>query len=193
MSQLTITLDTEDAKVIKAVSGMLTGLMDGGEEIATTNEVKYEEHVAELDSEGMPWDARIHSSAKSKTQDGKWKLARNVDKALVEAVKAEYIDEGNDDSTPSETTESIVMPKEEATEADVPPPPPAEPEATPPPPPATGSITELTQLLPAIRAAKLDPKTVVEVCNAVGVKAVVELNMPNNKHLIPDVAMMLGL
>lgn len=43
----------------------------------------------ELDSAKVPWDARIHSSAKGKKQDGTWKLARNIDKALVTMVLQE--------------------------------------------------------------------------------------------------------
>lgn len=37
----------------------------------------------ELDSAGLPWDARIHSKNKTKTQDGKWKKSRGVDPAYV--------------------------------------------------------------------------------------------------------------
>lgn len=44
----------------------------------------------ELDAAGMPWDERIHSSAKSKVKDGTWKLRRGVEDHEVQAVKAEY-------------------------------------------------------------------------------------------------------
>lgn len=40
----------------------------------------------ELDTAGVRWDARIHSSAKGVKKDGTWKLARNVDPALVTMV-----------------------------------------------------------------------------------------------------------
>ena len=44
----------------------------------------------DLDSDGLPWDARIHASTKTKVQsDGKWKKIRKVDPALVKAVEAE--------------------------------------------------------------------------------------------------------
>jgi len=43
----------------------------------------------ELDSEGLPWDKRIHSSAKTKIASGAWKLARGIEPKVVEAVKAE--------------------------------------------------------------------------------------------------------
>jgi hypothetical protein len=44
----------------------------------------------ELDAAGMPWDERIHSSAKSKVKDGTWKLRRGVEEHEVQEVKAEY-------------------------------------------------------------------------------------------------------
>jgi len=43
----------------------------------------------ELDSEGLPWDSRIHSSSRGKIANGTWKLMRGVDPALVEQVKGE--------------------------------------------------------------------------------------------------------
>lgn len=45
-------------------------------------------HV-ELDSEGLPWDSRIHSSSRGKIANGTWKLMRGSDPARVEAVKGE--------------------------------------------------------------------------------------------------------
>lgn len=45
-------------------------------------------HV-ELDSEGLPWDGRIHSSSRGKIANGTWKLVRGSDPARVEAVKSE--------------------------------------------------------------------------------------------------------
>lgn len=42
--------------------------------------------AGEVDKAGVPWDARIHSSAKGKKQDGTWKLMRGVDKSQVTMV-----------------------------------------------------------------------------------------------------------
>jgi hypothetical protein len=47
----------------------------------------------ELDSSGRPWDSRIHSSGKTKVANGTWKLKKGVDKALVEQVQAESVQE----------------------------------------------------------------------------------------------------
>lgn len=43
----------------------------------------------ELDSAGLPWDARIHSESKSKIADGTWRQKRGVDKTLLADVEAE--------------------------------------------------------------------------------------------------------
>lgn len=44
---------------------------------------------ADFDVEGIPWDARIHSGAKSKTKDGCWRIKKGADPALVQSVTAE--------------------------------------------------------------------------------------------------------
>ena len=44
---------------------------------------------AELDSAGLPWDKRIHSSSRAKVADGTWRKMRGVDDALVATVEAE--------------------------------------------------------------------------------------------------------
>ena len=48
-------------------------------------------HVTEaLDSEGLPWDRRIHSTGKTfMAKGGTWKLLRGVDSLLVARVKTE--------------------------------------------------------------------------------------------------------
>lgn len=46
----------------------------------------------ELDADGLPWDARIHSGptdSKPKNADGRWRRKRGVDDATVAAVTAE--------------------------------------------------------------------------------------------------------
>lgn len=43
----------------------------------------------ELDSEGLPWDSRIHSSSRGKIANGTWKLMRGGDPVRVEAIKRE--------------------------------------------------------------------------------------------------------
>jgi hypothetical protein len=42
-----------------------------------------------LDSKGLPWDHRIHTSTKSTNKDGSWRQLRGSDPAVVAAVEAE--------------------------------------------------------------------------------------------------------
>ena len=44
---------------------------------------------AELDVDGLPWDARIHAGTKTKTQKGDWTRKKGVDEAVLDAVVAE--------------------------------------------------------------------------------------------------------
>lgn len=55
---------------------------------------EHEEPVAiiadgELDSEGLPWDARIHASTKTKTVKGVWKARKNVPDDVKLSVETE--------------------------------------------------------------------------------------------------------
>lgn len=44
---------------------------------------------AEVDKEGLPWDARIHSSSKEKNKDGTWRQRRNLPDGEKERVEQE--------------------------------------------------------------------------------------------------------
>jgi hypothetical protein len=46
---------------------------------------------AVVDSQGLPWDARIHSSSKKTKGDGTWKLARGLPEGLAQQVTAELL------------------------------------------------------------------------------------------------------
>lgn len=43
-----------------------------------------------FDTEGYPWDARIHSETRNKNADGSWRVRRGVDKDLLAAVRLEF-------------------------------------------------------------------------------------------------------
>lgn len=43
----------------------------------------------ELDSDGLPWDARIHAETRSKVKAGSWKRKRGVDESVVAEVEAQ--------------------------------------------------------------------------------------------------------
>lgn len=42
-----------------------------------------------VDGEGLPWDARIHSSSKALNENGKWRLRKGVSPTQVTQIKAE--------------------------------------------------------------------------------------------------------
>ena len=44
----------------------------------------------ELDTDGQPWDHRIHASTKTKIGNGTWKLKPRTEPALIAQVRAEY-------------------------------------------------------------------------------------------------------
>lgn len=58
----------------------------GAEETVVANVVP-----GELDAAGIPWDARIHASTKTKKTDLTWKARRGVDQAVIENVTAELV------------------------------------------------------------------------------------------------------
>lgn len=43
----------------------------------------------DLDTNGLPWDKRIHSRTMSKNPDGTWKLQRGIEMGIVHKVEAE--------------------------------------------------------------------------------------------------------
>ena len=59
----------------------------------STNDIPQITHAAiaaaELDSNGLPWDERIHAGTKSKNQDGSWKKRKGVPEDVMDAVTAE--------------------------------------------------------------------------------------------------------
>lgn len=96
---------------------------------------------AELDTNGLPWDARIHSGSKGKNQDGSWKSLRNVDKTIVPGIEAELRAQvagaatTSDIPPPPPIVVTGVTPGETTVSDLTPPPPPPVPE------PAAGQVT----------------------------------------------------
>ncbi len=140
----------------------------------------------DVDSEGLPWDARIHSSGKTKLKGkGTWKLIRGIDPELVESVKAEL-----------KKAMAVPVPEAEAPAAseDKPMPPQATQAATEKPiPPASqgGEIGTLPELMSAITANKISVETVLEACKKYDLESVGLLGA--RVDLIPFVAKDLGL
>lgn len=135
----------------------------------------------ELDSNGIPWDARIHASTKTKTVKGEWKRRKGVDDTTFSGIVAEL--KGSDDIGEgefklSESGEAV------AATTFAPPPPP--PDNTP-----TGTIKTFADLMVATNAAGLTPTTVQQAVESVGL-----LNIPAlaaKPELVPAVAAVLKL
>lgn len=65
---------------------------DAADEVAeeVAQSIGQETDASTLDKNGLPWDSRIHSTAKSFNADGTWKYLRGVDReVLVPQVEAE--------------------------------------------------------------------------------------------------------
>lgn len=122
----------------------------------------------ELDSEGLPWDHRIHSSSKKKlAKTGAWKLARGVDHGLVEKVKAELKGVMNIPvETPAAPATPVPQPQPEPQTIVTPPPAP-----TPKPEPVTDNVT-FPEFMMAVTEAGLDESEVTKACNAHGIDSV---------------------
>ena len=142
------------------------------------------------DSEGLPWDARIHASSKALVADGSWRKKRGVDDALVAQVTAE-LRAASQVGLPA----APAVPVPPAPSATIPvPPPPTVPPAPTDAPAAPQTIT-FAQVLPRISAAvtagTLDMPTVLAACQKAGIPALPAL--AGMQHLIPQVMADLGL
>lgn len=84
-----------------------------------------------MDSSGLPWDERIHSSAKSTNNDGTWKKKRGVQDSEVTRITAEI--------------RAALGAPAVAAQVVVPPPPAAV--VVPPPPAAAGEVTDFASLM----------------------------------------------
>lgn len=124
----------------------------------------------DLDSTGLPWDGRIHGSAKKKlAKDQTWKKVRNVDPALVEQVEAEL-------------RAAMAAPAPIATiETTAPPAPPETPAATTPPP----IVETTTPTTPPTPPAEITwPVFMAKVTNAMALGTLTDVRILEvvNKH-----------
>lgn len=165
----------------------------------------------ELDSEGIPWDGRIHSSSKKKlVENGRWKLIRGVDKDLVEEIKAQLL-EGLAAPVPAPVESAqtqglhpdpnpLSVAAVNHAIANAPKPPVSEQMGKPAPAATTGTpavvdagpqISNFAQLMAAITSAGLKPDQINPVIQSLGIAAMPVL--ATRPDLIPAVALALGL
>jgi len=150
----------------------------------------------ELDGEGIPWDARIHSEGKTKYAKAPfaWKKKRGVPGYVVTTVEQEL------KAAMAASPDNPVIPEPEAAE---PPPEDAPPEDAPPEdaPPvdapsaaavtSDGPITSFAELNLAITAKGIDAAAVQTAVNKAGLQAYPLLAA--RADLVPVVAKELGL
>jgi hypothetical protein len=103
-----------------------------------------------VDSEGLPWDQRIHAASRAINADGTWRQRRNVDQELLEQVRAE-LRQTMGASAPLVPPPPRMVPVPPAPEVDGPISPVSlsnDAVVVPPPPPLnpTGYVTLLTRL-----------------------------------------------
>ena len=89
-----IDMDADETQVRHAVARILAAFNVGDDAPAAASTpaaqiTPAEVAAAELDSDGLPWDARIHAGTKTKTQKGVWTQKKGVDEAVRDAVMAE--------------------------------------------------------------------------------------------------------
>lgn len=119
------------------------------------------ENLAQIDKNGLPWDARIHSETRSMNKDGTWRNKRGVDPALIAHVEAELRGVPTP-PTPAEAFGAIpptMPPLQDAIPA------PSVSNAAP-----LGNYLSLVQKVTAARAAgKLTDDEIKTACLAVGI------------------------
>jgi len=130
------------------------------------------------DSDGLPWDERIHSSGRVKSSDGRWRQRRGVDKVVLATVTAALRGEVAAPPPPP------------------PPPPPAPVEAAVPLPPAPAVTQTLTQVMPRLTASlasgALTQARLYEVCTQFGLTTGL-MGLHERPDLIPGVMEALGV
>lgn len=85
--KISVTIEGVTPEQIQAISRIITGgavTQDSAAEVDSVEDVS-----GETDTDGLPWDARIHSGTKKKNADGRWAKRRGVDEAEYEAIKTE--------------------------------------------------------------------------------------------------------
>nr|WP_297388182.1 hypothetical protein [uncultured Roseateles sp.] len=152
----------------------------------------------EMDSKGLPWDARIHASSKTKNQDGSWRAKRGLnDAALVQRVEAELravaaIPSPAPAASIAVSATPLPPPVAPAASAPVPMAPPAAPGIPPAPPVAASDPTDFPSLMkalaPLFAANRLTQQHVNDACAAAsgGVISVLPM-LVNRPDLVPSV------
>jgi len=135
--------------------------------------------VIELDSEGLPWDARIHSSGAGKlAKTGCWKRKRNIDPITIANVEAELRQKYDSPAPAAPLVNHPALPPTPSTTH------------VPPAPAAPEAITQLPQLMKYITGNEIQLDVIMPILANHGLKGMPELAM--KPELIPVIAKELG-
>lgn len=97
------------------------GASDGSAETtAEAADAEGEPNTGEIDSNGVKWDARIHSETRSTNKDGSWRQKRGVDPEMVKQVLAEQQGEASATEVPPASPAVEVPPAPPAPVAEAP-------------------------------------------------------------------------
>jgi hypothetical protein len=154
--------------------------------------VNSEPHVVtssttQLDSAGVPWDERIHSSSRGTVVNGTWKKRKNLPDEVYEQVMAEL--RGNGSTSPTQNNEiTVTQPVAHITDSVTPPP--------PPPPPienTTGNSSPATfaELMQRVTANRVPIQKLQEWCTKEGLGSFSLLGQHPDR--IADAALALGV
>ena len=134
----------------------------------------------ELDSTGLPWDARIHAATRARNVDGSWRTKRGADKDEVASVSAHLRALVGGAPAPVEETPVLLVTDANGELVRAP-----EPVVPPPPPPAPAPAAAMTtaqlfagfmrKITPLQSAGRLTAVAVNEACAEVGIAAVRDL------------------
>lgn len=150
--------------------------------------------AVDLDVTGLPWDARIHASTRSKIADGSWKLKRGVNNDMLLKVQGELRQVMAIPTPPVSVAQAAQVATEVAVQTFAPPPPPvatAPVVFAPPPPPAPSGDMLFKDLILLVTNSGITQETIVAACNAAGLP-----NLPTlaqRPDLVSTVARNLGL
>ncbi len=76
----------------------------------------------DVDSNGLPWDSRIHAISQAKTKDGSWRTRRGVEDSTVRRVEAELRGQSKADAAQAEAPRAQALPTPPPIPAPAPPP-----------------------------------------------------------------------
>jgi len=152
----------------------------------------------DLDTEGFPWDARIHAETRTKIKVGTWKVKRGVSDETLTAVRAELRAVLGNVAPPVAASPAVAAPPPPPNAGTVPPPPavpnPPTGAVPPPPPPTEAPAMSFPQLCVRITGAlgsgQLTQEalgTVLAANNLQGLPTLAAF-----PHLVPVVAKALG-